>query len=240
MIDSLHLQEAQHCLAYRCTQSWPTHDSLRTLASITDTVTTADLLSKGVLQTFSFTGTKDSSEVSAPTTPMQKLTLQPHKGTEALQPHRPEQSATELKSTNGKHSFYAHLMSIINVHTFLTSIINVHTFLTSIINVHTFLTSICIAEALMINGAQCIAHLLCMLVCNMMPLIAVSIWLFLTGLGVVAAMHTEMSMNRSMHAGDACMLHEHSVLTFHKILTSRRVLEREKTDNSRQNRPDPP
>ena len=35
-------------------------------------------------------------------------------------------------------------------------------------------------------------------------------------------------------------LHEHSVLTFHKILTSRRVLEREKTDKSRQNRPDPP
>ena len=35
-------------------------------------------------------------------------------------------------------------------------------------------------------------------------------------------------------------LHEHSVLTFHKILTSRRVLEREKSDKSRQNRPDPP
>ncbi len=35
-------------------------------------------------------------------------------------------------------------------------------------------------------------------------------------------------------------LHEHSVLTFHKILTSRRVLEREKTDKRRQNRPDPP
>ena len=35
-------------------------------------------------------------------------------------------------------------------------------------------------------------------------------------------------------------LHEHSVLTFHKILTTRRVLEREKSDKSRQNRPDPP
>jgi len=35
-------------------------------------------------------------------------------------------------------------------------------------------------------------------------------------------------------------LHEHSVLTFHKILTSRRVLEREKSDKSRQNMPDPP
>ena len=35
-------------------------------------------------------------------------------------------------------------------------------------------------------------------------------------------------------------LHAHSVLTFHKILTSRRVLEREKADKSRQNRPDPP
>ena len=35
-------------------------------------------------------------------------------------------------------------------------------------------------------------------------------------------------------------LHEHSVLTFHKILTSRRVLEREKTNKRRQNRPDPP
>ena len=35
-------------------------------------------------------------------------------------------------------------------------------------------------------------------------------------------------------------LHAHSVLTFHKILTYRRVLEREKTDKTRQNRPDPP
>ncbi len=49
----------------------------------------------------------------------------------------------------------------------------------------------------MINGAQCVAHLLCMLVCNMMPLIAASIWLFLTRFCVVAAMHTEMPMHRS-------------------------------------------
>ncbi len=35
-------------------------------------------------------------------------------------------------------------------------------------------------------------------------------------------------------------LHEHSVSTFHKILTSRRVLERGKTDKPRQNRPDLP
>ena len=35
-------------------------------------------------------------------------------------------------------------------------------------------------------------------------------------------------------------LHEHSVLTFHKILTSRRVLERGKTDKTRHNRHDPP
>ncbi len=34
-------------------------------------------------------------------------------------------------------------------------------------------------------------------------------------------------------------LHEHSVLTFQNILTSRRVLEREKTDKRRQNSPDP-
>ncbi len=34
-------------------------------------------------------------------------------------------------------------------------------------------------------------------------------------------------------------LYEHSVWTFHKKLTSRRVLEREKTDKRRQNRPDP-
>jgi len=33
-------------------------------------------------------------------------------------------------------------------------------------------------------------------------------------------------------------LYEHSVSTFHKILTSRRILEREKTDKPRQNRPD--
>jgi len=35
-------------------------------------------------------------------------------------------------------------------------------------------------------------------------------------------------------------LREHSVFTFHKILTSRRVLEREKTDKTRQSRSDPP
>ncbi len=130
-------------------------------------MTTADCLPKSVRQTYSFTGTKDSNNVFAPTTPMQQLSWQPHKGTGALQPHRPEQSAAEIESPNGKHSFYAHLMSIINV--------------------HTLLTSICTGEALVINGAQCIAHLLCMLVCNMMPLIALSVWLFLTGLGVVAA-----------------------------------------------------
>ena len=55
LIDSLLLQHAQPCPAHRRTQSWPTHDSLRTLARITDTMTTADLLSKGVLQTLSFT-----------------------------------------------------------------------------------------------------------------------------------------------------------------------------------------
>ncbi len=75
LIDSLQLQQAQPCLAHRRSHSWPTHDSLRTLASITDTMTTVDLLSEGVLQTLSFTGTKDSSNVSAPTTPMQKRVL---------------------------------------------------------------------------------------------------------------------------------------------------------------------
>ena len=145
MIDSLHSQQAQPCLAHRHTQSWPTRDSFRTLASITDTMTTADLLSKGVLRTSSFTKTKDSSNVSAPTTSMQKPALQPDKGTEALQPHCPEQNATELKSSKGKHPFYAHLMSIIDV--------------------HTFLTSIRIAEAQGVNDAQCIAHLLYMLMC---------------------------------------------------------------------------
>jgi len=35
-------------------------------------------------------------------------------------------------------------------------------------------------------------------------------------------------------------LREHSVLTLHKILTSRKDLEREKTDKTRQDRPDPP
>ena len=35
-------------------------------------------------------------------------------------------------------------------------------------------------------------------------------------------------------------LHKHCALTFHNLLTCRRVLEREKTDKNRQNRPDPP
>ena len=104
LFDSLQLQQAQPSLAHRCSHSWPTHDNLRTLASITDTMTSVDLLSKGVLQTLSFTGTKDSSHVSAPTTPMQKRVLQPDKGTEALQTHCPDQRASELKVPNGKHS----------------------------------------------------------------------------------------------------------------------------------------
>lgn len=99
LIDSLHLQQAQPCPAHRRTQSWPTHDSLRTLAKIADTMTTADLLSKGVLQTLSFTGTKDSSNVSAPTTPMQKFVLQPDKGTEARQTHRPEHKSHSSRVT---------------------------------------------------------------------------------------------------------------------------------------------
>ena len=36
------------------------------------------------------------------------------------------------------------------------------------------------------------------------------------------------------------ILHEHSVSTFHKTLTSRTVLQREKTDKNKQNRPDSP
>ncbi len=47
---------------------------------------------------------------------------------------------------------------------------------------------------------------------------------------------TSWSMGGSSHS----KLHEYSVLTVHKILTSRRVLPREKTDKTRQNRPDPP
>ena len=197
-IDSLLLQQVQPCLAHRRTQSWPTRDSFRTLASITDTMTTADFLSEGVLQTSSFMRRKDSSNVSAPTTPKQKPVLQHDKGREAPQPHCPEQSATELKSPKGKHPFYAHLRSIINV--------------------YTFLTSIRIAAAQVINDAQCIAHLLCMLICNMTPLIASSIWVFLIGLGVLAAMHTEMPRSRSMHAG----FHVHStpVLSAYTIFLS--------------------
>ncbi len=145
-----------------------------------------DMLPKGVPQTFSSTGTKDPNKAGAPTMPMQKPG-EPHKGTKALQqPHCPEQSAPHIQLPSGKHPLYAHLMSIINVHTFLTSTYT--------------------AEALMINGAQCIAHLLCTLVCNMMPLIAASIWLSLTGIGVVVAMHTKLSMAKSMHAG----FHVHS------------------------------
>ena len=103
MIASMHLQQAHPCLAHRRTQSWPTQDSLKSLANATHTMTIADLLPKTVLQTYSFTGTKDSNNVFAPTMPMQQLSLQPHKGTEALQPHCPEQSAAEINSPNGKH-----------------------------------------------------------------------------------------------------------------------------------------
>ena len=103
LIESLQLQQAQPCLAHRRSQSWPTHDSLKTFANMTDTMTTVDL-SKSVLQTLSSTGTEDSSNVSAPTTPMQKRVLQPDKGTEALQTHRPEQRATEPKVPKGTYS----------------------------------------------------------------------------------------------------------------------------------------
>ena len=85
-----------------------------------------------------------------------------HKGTKALQqPPCPEQSAPHIQLPSGKHPLYAHLISNINVHTFLTSTYT--------------------AEALIEIGAQCIAHLLCPLACNMMPLIAAygSPWQFL-------------------------------------------------------------
>ena len=51
-----------------------------------------------------------------------------------------------------------------------------------------------------------------------MPLIASSIWLFLTGLGVLAAMHTEMPMHKGMQAD----FHVHSppLLTKYTIIVS--------------------
>lgn len=52
----------------------------------------------------------------------------------------------------------------------------------------------------------------------MMPLVASSIWLFLTGLSVLAAMHTETPMHKGMQAG----FHVHSppLLTGYTILVS--------------------
>ena len=52
----------------------------------------------------------------------------------------------------------------------------------------------------------------------MTPLIASFIWLFLTGLGVVAAMHTEMSRSRSMH--DGFHVHSTPVLSAYTIFLS--------------------
>ncbi len=154
MNDSLHLQGAQRCLASRRTQTWLTHDGSMTLVTTADTLTNADLLPKGVPQTFSYTGTKDPGNAGALAMLMQEPG-EPYMGPKALQLlHCLEQSALHLKLPSGKHSLYAHPMSIINVHTILNSTYT--------------------AEALMINGAQCIAHLLRMLVCNMIPLIAVN------------------------------------------------------------------
>ena len=143
MIDSLCLQEPQQCLAYRCTQSWLTQDSLRILASMTDTMMTGELLPEGVLQTFSFTGTKDFSNVSAPTRRVCSKDANAKACAAATLPSA-EQSAPEITKRQAL--------------TLCPSNVYHH--------VHTFLTSVCTAELLMINGAQGIAHLLCMLVCE--------------------------------------------------------------------------
>ena len=129
------------------------------------TMTTADLFSKVVVQILNFSRTTASSNVSAPTTPnwIQKRVLQPNTGTEAKQTHCLEQESHWSKVTKRQAlTFYAHLVSIINVHTVVTSIISVHT----------FVTYICTAVVLITSGAQWIAHFLCKLACNMMPLIA--------------------------------------------------------------------
>ena len=77
----------------------------------------------------------------------------------------------------------------------------------SIINVHTYLTSTYLSEAF-IHGAQYISHAVSMLAYNILPLIAASIWLSLTGLGVAVVMHAKLPLTKSMQTG----LHVHSSL----------------------------
>ncbi len=153
---------------------------------------TADLLPKGVLQTFSSTGTKDSSNVSA-TTPMQKPALQPHKGTEALQPLCPEQSATELKPPNGKHSFYAHLMSIINVHTHKKS---ANGALSPITRVQILMHTAYDACFLLMQVLHCVLRMLIMALCTLMPLLTTSTWLFISMYATALSVHTTVIENR--------------------------------------------
>lgn len=101
MSDGLHLQGAQHCLGFNRIQAWLTHNyheshDAFTLVVTTDALMTADLMPKGVLQTDSYTGTKDLSNAGGIVMPMQDPGKS-YDGTKALQqPHCLEHSVYHL------------------------------------------------------------------------------------------------------------------------------------------------
>lgn len=114
-----------------------------TLVVAIDTLMIADLLPKGVLQTFSYTGTKDLSKAGAVVMPMKESLMRVQKLCNSY-----VASSTAHVTSSGTLSFYAHLFSVINAHALLTYK----------------------ARALMIQGAFCAAHLVCLLLCNMISL----------------------------------------------------------------------
>ena len=115
------------------------------------------------------------------------------KGTEALQPQRPEQSATELKSPIGKHSFYAHLMSIIDVHTHKKSANRALSPITRIqILVHTAYD----ACFLLMQVLHCVLRMLIMALCTLIPLLTTSTWLFISMYAAAVSVHTTVIENR--------------------------------------------
>jgi hypothetical protein len=145
MSDGLHLQGAQHCPAFRRIQTWLTHNDPLTLVVAIDTLMIADLLPKGVLQTFSYTGTKDLSKAGAVVMPMKESLMRVQKLCNSY-----VASSTSHVTSTKRHTFILCALIFSYQCTYLA---------------HVNIQSNCPDD----KRSICVAHLVCMLICNMMP-----------------------------------------------------------------------
>lgn len=123
---------------------------------------------------------------------MQKLALQPHKGTKALQPHCHEQSATELNSPNGK----ALILCSSNVYRQCTYPQEVYE--QSVVTHHRVLIRMHTAHEacfLLMQVLHCVLHMF-MALCMLMPLLTASTWLFMSMYATDVSVYTIVIENR--------------------------------------------